>query len=215
MATRLSLSTETAEFVGASNSFMTGATGLQGNIAATVGPTIRDLGEIYVGAGGLTWAGGIDTSVTPNVGDVGIFTVASDQVAGANTSADYECRRNNNLITSNGRIQIAISENNGYAPPADSRWCIYYGSEDFNVAVVAQEYNTTDPNDVNQGNNIEKLLDLTERLHQMTGQNGPINLNGTANVDLYGQNGIFKKGCLVTWESGGTAGEAVYVAPEV
>lgn len=214
MATRLAISQETAEFVGASNSLLTGAAGLQGNIAATVA-SIRDLGQIYSGAGGLTWGGGIDGSVIPTVGDVGVFTVASDQVAGANLSANYECRRNSSLITSNGRIQIALSENNGYAPPSDSRWCIYYGSEDFNIEVVSQEYSTTDPNDINQGNNIAQLLELTKRLYQMTGQNGPINLNGTANVDLYGQNGIFKKGCLVTWESAGTAGDAVYVAPEV
>ena len=215
MASRLELSTETAEFIGASNSFMTGATGLQGNIAATVGPTIRDLGEIYQGGDTLSWLGGIDTSVVPTIGDVGIFTVASDQVAGANLAASYECRRNNNLITSNGKIQLAISENNGYEPPADSRWCIYYGSEDFNVAVVAQEYASTNPGDINQGNNIAQLLELTKRLHQMTGQNGPINLNGTANVDLYGQNGIFKKGCLVTWESGTTGGDAVNVGPGI
>jgi hypothetical protein len=218
MASRLSLSNgSSAEHVGAVNSWFTGITNAAnlGNIDSTVGPSIRDVAELYVGGDPISWDNAIDSGVVPTVDQVGIYTVSSDQVITANLNASYECRRNASLITSEGKIQLAISENNGYGPATDARWCIYAPSEDFNIQVFVQEYTSTDPGDVMAGNNVDNLLELTKRLPAFTGQVGPTNLNGTANVDLYGQTGIFKMGCLVTWESGTTGGEAVYVGPGI
>lgn len=215
---QLTTSNEYALAIAAVNSYFTNATGNQGNIATTVGDggtQIRDCGELYTGGDPLTWFATPDASVVPAIGDTGLFAISSDATS-ATPGADFEIRRNASVIYTNGRVQIALSTNND-SPIAngDARWCIYCPSEDGPVEVYAWEYNTTDPADIMLGNNVSKLLELTSKLPantQWNGRFGPQGLNGTDTVDLYGQTGIFKKGCIVTWETGNTGQDAVYVA---
>jgi len=50
-------------------------------------------------------------------------------------------------------------------------------------------------------------------MKDFSGNNGPV-CNGTAVNDLFDNNlSIFKLGCLVTWETGNTSGDAIIVAP--
>lgn len=215
---QLTTSNEHALAIAAANSYFTNATGNQGNIALTVGDggsQIRDCGELYTGGDPLTWFATPDASVVPAVGDTGLFAISSDNT-GAKPGLDFQILRNATIQYTTGRVQIALSTNNNSPiSVGDSRWCIYVPSEDGPVEVYAWEYNSTDPADIMQGNNISELLELTSKLPCTTlwnGRFGPQNLNGTATTDLYGQTGIFKKGCIVTWESGTTNADAVYVA---
>ena len=215
---QLTTSTEYALAIAAANSYFTNASGNQGNIATTVGDggaEIRDCGALYTGGDPLIWGFPPDASVAPAVGDTGLFAVSSDNT-GAKPGLDFQILRNATIQYTTGRVQIALSTNNGIPiVNGDSRFCIYVPSEDGPVEVYGWEYASTDPNDIMQGNNLDTLLELTSKLPCDTlwnGRFGPQNLNGTAITDLYGQTGIFKKGCIVTWESGVTGGDAVYVA---
>lgn len=199
--------------VGAANSFFTGIPNPSelGNLASVVGA--NELAEIYGDTVSMQWTGAVTPQIIPTAQTTGQFAVINNLTAINDLGADYQCRRGASVITSAGRIQLAIAENNGYPPPTDSRWCIYYPSEDFNQEVLCIEYTTTDPNDIMQGNNVAKLVELTGRMKNFSGNNGPV-CTGNANVDLYDDNlSIFKKGCLVTWESPSTSGNALIVAP--
>tara|TARA_R110000772_G_C13169748_1_gene426907 strand:- start:72 stop:722 length:651 start_codon:yes stop_codon:yes gene_type:complete len=198
--------------VGCSNSSFTGNTEVQvGNIAQATAAA-KPLTTVYNTGG--TFTGGVDGATIPGT-FVGTYVVTEGDSTQPSTilGAGYECRRGSNLITSDGRLQLAVSEINGYqlTVPFDARWCVYGGSEDFNVMVFSHEYTSTDPANVGQGNNQEELLKLTKRLPNFLGQGGPIGLNGTIN-DLSGLNGIFTKGMLVTWESAGTTQQATMCA---
>lgn len=214
MATRLvtGQSSVYLNFIGCANSFFTGALGNTGNLQAVTGA--NTLRELYDDTGTLGWSGAIDGSSKPSADDTGQYLAAESWSAITDADANYECRRNASLITSSGRLQLAISSNNGQAiNGGDARFCIYYPSEDFNQEVISIEYNSTDAADITQGNNIANLLNLTRRMKDFVGNNGPT-CDGTANTDLYSATtSIFKKGCLVTWESGATAGNAIIVGP--
>lgn len=216
MASTLTASTEHLRAVASANSYFTGINlSLQGNIQAQTGA--EDVRSAY---NQLTFpVVPIDPSVIPTINTVGMFGAfdAVIQVAAGQGDADFEVRRNTTLQYSDGRLQVPISTlfGNTIEAPNDSRWVIYYPTEDGRVGAFAHIYETTDPNDVAGGNNIAELLELTKRIPNFNGTSGPINLNGTANVDLYSQNGIFAKGCLVTWESPGIGNDAVLVGPGV
>lgn len=201
-------------FVGAANSFFTGIVLPEqiGNITAQTGA--RPLRDLYTNTAEMSWQETVTPQIIQAANTAGQFVLILDQnvTPYVELDAGYECRRAGNLITSDGKLQLAISENNGYPAPADARWCIYYPSEDFNQEVIAIEYTSTDVSDPNSGNNITKLLELTGRMKNFVGNNGPV-CNGTLNNDLLNdETSIFAKGCLVTWETPSFSGEAVMVA---
>jgi len=199
--------------IGAANSFFTGIPNPSelGNIASTVGA--NQLAEMYGDTLAMQWTGPVTPQMIPTIDTTGQFVVVNNFTAVNDLGADYQCRRGASVITSAGKIQLAIAENNGYPAPTDSRWCIYYPSEDFNQEVLSIEYTTTDAADIMQGNNIDKLVELTGRMKNFSGNNGPVT-QGIAAVDLYDDNlSIFAKGCIVTWESPSTSGNALVVAP--
>ena len=199
--------------IGAANSFFTGIPNPSelGNIASTVGA--NQLAEMYGDTVAMQWTGPVTPQVIPSIDTTGQFVVVNNFTAVNDLGADYQCRRGASVITSAGKIQLAISTNNGYEAPNDSRWCIYYPSEDFNQEVLSIEYASTDINDIMQGNNIAKLVELTGRMKNFSGNNGPVT-QGIAAVDLYDDNlSIFAKGCVVTWETPATNGDAWIVAP--
>jgi hypothetical protein len=215
MASQLVLSTSTAYLthIGAGNSFFTGTTEVnQGNIRAAVGASSPS--EIYNDTAALQWSGPISPSAIPLNTETGQFAVIDTFTAVSDLSADYTCRRNATTITTGGRIQQAISSNNGLPMENDARFCLYYPSEDFNQEVLVHDYTTTDAGDLNQGNNIAELLaNITGRMKNFVGNNGPV-CNGTLNNDLLDDNtSIFRKGCILTWETAATAGDALIVAP--
>lgn len=199
--------------VGCANSFFTGIPNPSelGNINSTVGAD--QITEMYGNTAQMQWTGPVTPQMVPTVDTCGQFVLVNNwNAAGADLGANYECRRGASLITSGGRVQLAISENNGYEAPVDTRWCIYYPSEDFNQEVISIEYSTTDPADPNGGNNIANLVSLTGRMKDFSGNNGPT-CNGTSAQDLLDDNlSIFAKGCVVTWESPSTSGNALVVA---
>ena len=198
--------------IGASNSFFTGTTEVnQGNIRAVT--SANSLFEMYNTPG--LWIGGVEAGAIPSNFETGQF-VDVETLSTIDPTADYTCRRNASIITTGGRIQLAISSNNGTPLTQDARFCLYYPSEDFNQEVLAFEYNSTDPSDVNQGNNIQILLDnITGRMKDFVGNNGPT-CNGDINNDLLNDvTSIFRKGCVLTWETGATSGDAILIGPGV
>ena len=198
--------------IGASNSFFTGTTEVnQGNIRAAT--SANSLFEMYSTSG--LWLGGVEAGAIPTNFETGQF-VDVETLSTIDPTADYTCRRNASIITTGGRIQLAISSNNGTPLTQEARFCLYYPSEDFNQEVLAFEYNTTDPSDVNQGNNIQILLDnITGRMKDFVGNNGPT-CNGDINNDLLNDvTSIFRKGCVLTWETGATSGDAILIGPGV
>ena len=214
MAATLVQSTSTAYLThaGASNSFFTGTTEVnQGNIKATTDANAPF--EMYNTPG--LWVGGIELAATPSVFETGQF-VAVNTLTTLDPSSDYTCRRNASIITTGGRIQLAISSNNGNPLEFNARFCLYYPSEDFNQEVLAWEYTSSDTTDINQGNNIAQLLaNITGRMKNFSGNNGPV-CTGNINNDLLDNNtSIFRKGCILTWETGATAGNAILIAPGV
>ncbi len=215
MAVQLVTSTTTAYLthVGASNSFFTGITNTAelGNIAATVGAST--LSEIYGNTAQMQWSGPVEAQSIPTNETTGQYAVINTLTAVNDLGNDYECRRGATVITTGGRIQRAISTNASDIPlEGTARFCLYYPSEDFNQEVLVHDYNSTDITDINQGNNIQELLDnITGRMNNFSGNNGPV-CEGLLSIDLLDSNtNIFGKGCLLTWETGGTAGEAVIV----
>ena len=199
--------------VGAGNSFFTGTTETnQGDIRAVVGANSPT--EIYEDNVAMQWSGPTSVPAIPLNTETGQFAVINTLTAVNNLGADYICRRNASIITTGGRIQQAISSNNGQALAFDARFCLYYPSEDFNQEVLVHEYLTTDASDVNVGNNINELLEnITGRMKNFSGNNGPV-CNGTLNNDLLNDNtSIFRKGCILTWETAATNGDALIVAP--
>lgn len=201
------------KLVGCANSFFTGITQASevGNIASVTGAD--ELRDIYNNSANVAWQGPVTPQIIQNQFTTGQYVVMNAITVEADFGAGYECRRGASLITNNGSLQRAISENNGVPLDGnDARWCIYYPSEDFNQEVIAIQYNTTDPTDPNQGNNIDQLISLTGRMKNFSGNNGPV-CTGVANHDLFDDNlSIFAKGCLVTWETSATSGEALMVA---
>ena len=198
--------------IGASNSFFTGTTEVnQGNIRAAT--SANSLFEMYSTSG--LWIGGVEAGAIPSNFETGQF-VDIETLSTITPSADYTCRRNASIITTGGRIQLAISSNNGQPLINDARFCLYYPSEDFNQEVLSHDYNTTDASDVNQGNNISELLaNITGRMKDFVGNNGPT-CNGTINNDLLNDvTSIFRKGCVLTWETGATSGDAIIIGPGV
>ena len=198
--------------IGASNSFFTGTTEVnQGNIRAAT--SANSLFEMYNTPG--LWIGGVEAGAIPSNFETGQF-VDIETLSTITPSADYTCRRNASIITTGGRIQLAISSNNGQPLINDARFCLYYPSEDFNQEVLSHDYNTTDASDVNQGNNISELLaNITGRMKDFVGNNGPT-CNGTINNDLLNDvTSIFRKGCVLTWETGATSGDAIIIGPGV
>jgi len=216
MSTQLVTSVSTAYLThaGCANSFFNGSLQSEvGNIASAVGAD--DLRTMYDNTAAMQWTGGVDTQNVPATSDYpGQYVVIETLTAVNNLGADYACRRAGSVITNGGRIQSAISANNGQSiTGGDARFCIYYPSEDFNQEVISIEYSTTDAADIMGGNNIDNLVNLTGRMKDFSGNNGPV-CNGTAANDLFDNNlSIFKLGCLVTWESATTNGDAVIVAP--
>ena len=216
MASELVVSTATAYLthIGAGNSFFTGTTEVnQGNIRAVVGA--NSPAEIYGDNIAMNWSGPTSPTAIPLNTETGQFAVVNSLTAVSDLSADYVCRRNATTVTTGGRIQLAISTNNGNALSGgnDARWCLYYPSEDFNQEVLSHDYITT-ASDMNQGNNISELLaNITGRMKNFSGNNGPV-CNGTINNDLLDDNtSIFRKGCILTWETPGTNGNAVIIGP--
>lgn len=200
--------------VGAANSKFSSITTPSelGNIASTVGAS--QLNTMYENTIAMQWSGAVTPQAIPSIDSTGQYVVVNNLTAVNDLGADYECRRFASLITSTGKIQLAMSANNGYPiASGDARWCIYYPSEDFNQEVISIEYTSTDPSDPNSGNNIAKLLELTGRMSDFSSNFGP-QCTGIAAVDLYDDTvSIFKKGCVVTWETGNFAGNAVVIAP--
>lgn len=198
---------------GCANSFFNGNLPSElGNIESAVGAS--QLNTMYENSAAMQWTGAVDAQNIPSLDDAGQFAVIQTLTAVNNLGADYQCRRAGSVITSGGRIQQAISTTNGQPiTGGDARFCIYYPSEDFNQEVISIEYTTTDAADIMGGNNITNLLNLTGRMKDFSGNNGPV-CNGTANNDLFDTNlSIFKLGCLVTWESDTTSANAIIVAP--
>ena len=196
--------------IGASNSFFTGTTEVnQGNIRAAT--SANSLFEMYNTPG--LWIGGVEAGAIPSNFETGQF-VDVETLSTIDPTADYTCRRNASIITTGGRIQLAISTNNGTPLTQDARFCLYYPSEDFNQEVLAFEYNSTDSSDVNQGNNTQILLDnITGRMKDFVGNNGPT-CNGTIGNDLLSDlTSIFRKGCVLTWETAATNGDAILIGP--
>ena len=197
--------------IGASNSLFTGTIEVnQGNIRAATGA--NSLFEMYNTPG--LWIGGVEAGAIPSNFETGQFVDVETLTAGTTLSGDYTCRRNASIITTGGRIQLAISSNNGTPLTQTARFCLYYPSEDFNQEVLAFEYNSTETNDVNQGNNTQILLDnLTGRMKDFVGNNGPT-CNGTIGNDLLSDlTSIFRKGCVLTWETPATNGDAILIGP--
>lgn len=215
MASGLVASTSTAYLthIGAGNSFFTGTTEVnQGNIRAVVGANSPS--DIYNDNVAMQWSGPTSISAIPANTETGQFAVINTLTAVSDLSADYTCRRNATIVTNGGKIQLAISTNNGQPLVNSARFCLYYPSEDFNQEVLSHDYTTTDAGDVNQGNNISELLaNITGRMKNFVGNNGPV-CNGTLNNDLLDDNtSIFRKGCILTWETAATAGNAIIIAP--
>jgi hypothetical protein len=215
MATQLVISTNTAYLThaGAANSIFSGIVNPSelGNIATAVGAS--SLNEIYTNNAQMQWSGPVEIQSTPTDGTTGQFGVVNTVTAVNNLGADYECARFASVITTGGRIQRAISTNASDTPlENDARWCLYYPSEDFNQEVLVHDYTSTDSTDVNQGNNIQELLDnVTGRMNNFSGNNGPV-CTGVLSNDLLDSNtNIFAKGCLLTWETNNTGGNAVIV----
>tara|TARA_R110000803_G_scaffold197051_1_gene260498 strand:+ start:42 stop:701 length:660 start_codon:yes stop_codon:yes gene_type:complete len=203
--------------IGAGNSFFTGNTEAeQGNIRSTVGASSPQ--EIYSDTAAMNWSGGVEAGASPTNIETGQFAVVETLTAVNTLGADYSCARGGSVITTGGKIQLAISTNNGTPIEGgnDARWCLYYPSEDFNQEVLAHEYITSDPNDVNQGNNVSELLaNITGRMKNFIGNDGPV-CNGTINNDLLNDTtSIFRKGCILTWENANTAGNALVIAAGV
>lgn len=197
--------------IGASNSFFTGTTEVnQGNIRAATG--VNSPSEMYNTPG--LWLGAVEAGAIPSNFETGQFVDVETLTAGTTLSGDYTCRRNASIITTGGRIQLAISSNNGQPLVNDARFCLYYPSEDFNQEVLSHDYTSTDASDVNQGNNISELLaNITGRMKDFVGNNGPT-CNGTLNNDLLDDlTSIFRKGCILTWETPATAGNAILIGP--
>ena len=197
--------------VGAANSKFSGITQVSelGNIEAVTGA--NTLTEIYSNTAQMQWNGAVSTPAIPTNQTTGQYAIVETLTPVNDLGADYECRRFASLITSAGKLQLAISTNNG-APIEggnDCRWCLYYPSEDFNQEVLVHEYASTDTADVLAGNNLQELLDnITGRMNNFSGNNGPV-CNGTSTNDLFSDiNSIFAKGCLLTWESPSTNGDA-------
>jgi hypothetical protein len=208
-----SVSTAYLTHAGCANSFFNGNTPSElGNIESATGAD--QLRTMYNNTAAMQWTGTIDSNNVPAIDDAGQFAVINTLTAIQNLGADYQCRRAGSIITSGGRIQQAISTNNGQPITlGDARFCIYYPSEDFNQEVISIEYTTTDGADIMGGNNIDNLVDLTGRMKDFSGNNGPV-CNGTAINDLFDNSlSIFKLGCLVTWETGNTGGDVIIVAP--
>jgi len=215
MASELVVSAASAYLthIGAGNSFFTGNSEVnQGNIRAVVGASSPS--QIYEDNVAMQWNGPIANSAIPLNTETGQFAVINTLTAVSDLGADYVCRRNATTITTGGRIQQAISTNNGQPLVNSARWCLYYPSEDFNQEVLSHDYTTTDAGDPNQGNNIAELLEnITGRMKNFSGNNGPV-CNGTLNNDLLDDNlSIFRKGCILTWETAATAGDAIIVGP--
>jgi hypothetical protein len=213
MASSLTISQETITAVASANSYFTGIDiTKQGNIQAETGAE-----DVRVCYNLLTWPSApIDTSVVPTAQQCGMFGGFSAGVTISNSAAAFQVRRNSTLQYTDAKLQTPITTNfNNPITEGDSRWVVYFPTEDGPVGAFAHQYTTTDPNDVNAGNNITELLALTGRIPYFTGTAGPINMNGTALQDLYGQFGIFSRGCLVTWETSGTNGDAVMVGPSL
>lgn len=217
MSTQLVQSVQTAYLThaGAANSFFVGSTQVEiGNIASTVGAD--DLRTMYDNNAAMQWTGTVDTQNIPATSDYpGQYLVVDTLTAISDVGADYTCRRAGTVITNGGRIQTSLSTNGGLPMEGanDARFCIYYPSEDFNQEVISIEYITTDGSDIMQGNNITNLLNLTRRMKNFSGNNGPV-CTGVASNDLYDTSlSIFKLGCLVTWESPATSGNAIIIAP--
>lgn len=215
MASELVVSAATAYLthIGAGNSFFTGTTEVnQGNIRAVVGA--NSPAEIYEDNVAMQWSGPTSVPAIPVNTETGQFAVINTLTAVNDLGADYVCRRNASIITTGGRIQQAISSNNGQPLANNARFCLYYPSEDFNQEVLVHDYTTTNATDVNQGNNISELLaNITGRMNNFSGNNGPV-CNGTLLNDLLDDNtSIFRKGCILTWETPATNGDAMIVAP--
>ena len=214
MASQLTTSVNTAYLThaGCANSFFNGNTPSElGNLESAVGAS--QLNTMYNNNAAMQWTGPVDTQNIPAIDDAGQFAVIQTLTAVNSLGADYQCRRAGSVITNGGRIQQAISTNNGQSiTGGDARFCIYYPSEDFNQEVISIEYITTDSSDIMSGNNVDNLVSLTGRMKDFSGNNGPV-CNGTAFQDLYDNNlSIFKLGCLVTWETDVTAGNAILVS---
>ena len=200
--------------VGASNSFFTGQTVTDlGDIAAlTDADTISTLYNSF----DAQWAGTISPAAIPT--GTGQYVVVQGVTVPTDLAASYDCRRSSSIV-GKGTLQQAISTNNSGAPIGggnDSRWCLYVPSEDKNQAVYAFEYSSTDAADVNAGNNIQVLLDnITGRMPNYSGNLGPV-CDGTAANDLLNDTlSIFAKGCILTWETPITSGDAILVGPGV
>ena len=197
--------------VGAANSFFIGQTVTDlGDIAALTG---ADTISTLYNSANAQWAGTISPGAIPT--GTGQYVVAEGVTVTSDLAADYDCRRQGNLV-GKGTLQQAISTNNSGAPidGGDTRWCLYVPSEDKNQAVYAFNYTTTDAADPNAGNNIQVLLDnITGRMKNYSGNLGPV-CDGTSANDLLNDSlSIFAKGCILTWESPSTNGDAILVGP--
>jgi hypothetical protein len=164
----------------------------------------------------MQWSGGVAAGASPTNIETGQFAVVESLTAISNLGADYTCRRGGSVITTGGKIQLAISTNNNQPITNNARFCLYYPSEDFNQEVLSHDYTSTDATDINQGNNIAQLLaNITGRMKNFIGNDGPV-CNGTIGNDLLGNTtSIFRKGCILTWENATTAGNAVIIAAGV
>ena len=200
--------------VGAANSFFIGQTVTDlGDLAALTG---ADTISTLYNSANAQWQGTISPSAIPT--GTGQYVVAEGVTVPTDLAASYDCRRSSSIV-GKGTLQQAISTNNSGAPIGggnDSRWCLYVPSEDKNQAVYAFEYSSTDAADVNAGNNIQVLLDnITGRMPNYSGNLGPV-CDGTAANDLLNDTlSIFAKGCILTWETPITSGDAILVGPGV
>ena len=198
--------------IGAGNSFFTQNTEVnQGNIRAVTGASSPQ--EIYTDTAAMQWSGATEPGASPTNIETGQFAVVETLTAISDLGADYTCRRAGTTITTGGRTQLAISTNNSIPLALNARFCLYYPSEDFNQEVLSHDYTSTDLTDINQGNNISELLaNITGRMKNFVGNNGPV-CNGTINNDLLDDNtSIFRKGCILTWETAATNGDAIIIA---
>ena len=200
--------------VGAANSFFIGQTVTDlGDLAALTG---ADTISTLYNSANAQWQGTISPAAIPT--GTGQYVVAEGVTVPTDLAASYDCRRSSSIV-GKGTLQQAISTNNSGAPIGggnDSRWCLYVPSEDKNQAVYAFEYSSTDAADVNAGNNIQVLLDnITGRMPNYSGNLGPV-CDGTAANDLLNDTlSIFAKGCILTWETPITSGDAILVGPGV
>ena len=141
MASELVVSAATAYLthVGAGNSFFTGITEVnQGDIRVVVGANSPT--EIYEDNVAMQWSGPTSIPAIPLNTETGQFAVINTLTAVNDLGADYVCRRNASIITTGGRIQQAISTNNGQPLANSARFCLYYPSEDFNQEVLVHEF---------------------------------------------------------------------------